>query len=486
MPVHIPIKVCSDLINCLIGLSDSHSDNLETLYLKGNFDDVIVDALLKIIIEIIKFNNPSILKIRIDRAPVELDEIENEISNGCPSEWDFSLEKGEFLKAFGYDSEITNYKEYIFFSLNSLMHPSKNILGLKNPFVKGPLNGEYKVRIQAIDIKTVMQGDNLLLCPIGQTKADSLKDSKANLPIDSKISSSIRILSSELSVISPSSFHLKSGNSFDYLYSDFRIAYLQTLFSCICTHFHSYEELVIDGIKKFSASVCPTKYTQRTEEQILEIEKAICWVYSDDDFETKKTLFSDRVSLEIRSGSNLLDLASEIIEEALNQAKSKYKYVLAERNDDYRKELRDLYSDVKKFTDNINEACESLTKGLITDLLSLGFIFTITMFSRVVVSDQIDFSSMMINYVFKAIGLYLILSFTFRFWNSSVTLKNSEALFDDWAIKLHNHVSTEEILKIKRKLTIQPKNHFDSVHAVVGAIHLLLALVSFKYDIFFR
>jgi signal transduction histidine kinase len=160
---------------------------------------------------------------------------------------------------------------------------------------------------------------------------------------------------------------------------------------------------------------------------------------------------------------------------ALSQAKSKYKYVIAERNDDYRKELKDLYSDVKVFTDSLGSACESLSKGLITDLLSIGFIFSLTMFARIALNKQELLFSPQISLLFNLIAGYLIIAFIFRFWNARKSLTFAETQFDEWSKRLHNHISSDEIKTIKSKMTVNPIAHFESVSAIVGALHLLLA-----------
>lgn len=481
------LKEICQLIKGLIDLSPS-KDNLDTLFVEGEISEVITPILIRLFEVLKPLNNPRIIKlIRIDCVEIDINDIALEL-RGLPASWDLTINKQELLIAFGYDTKITTYREMLFFSTEFLINESNNLIGTADPFKPGSLNKEPRVRIQALGLKNKAGSDHLLITPIGETsfpeEEQANTQSKFLLPNERKILESVVVLSPTLVILSPKSFQLSWGDLDNELFYRLRIAYLQSLLSCICTHFHSADSITIDGIKKFNVSISSHNYLESTKAQINQVEKVISWIYLDEDFETKRTLFCDRISLEIKSGFNLLKIETSVLESALTQAKSKYKYVIAERNDDYRKELRDLYSDMKKFTDSITEVCDILTKGLITDILSIGFIFTITMFARVTALKNEIISSTTVDNIFKAIAIYLLISFVLRFWNGKIAIKQSENVFDEWSRKLHNHISTEEVLDMKNKLTKEPKMHFESVHAVVGALYAILAFIAYHYKMF--
>jgi hypothetical protein len=79
---------------------------------------------------------------------------------------------------------------------------------------------------------------------------------------------------------------------------------------------------------------------------------------------------------------------------------------------------------------------------------------------------------------------YLITAFLFRFWNARKNLTFAEIQFDEWSKRLHNHISSSEIKLIKRKMTLNPTAHFESVSAVVGGLHLLLAFGITQFKVF--
>jgi hypothetical protein len=106
------------------------------------------------------------------------------------------------------------------------------------------------------------------------------------------------------------------------------------------------------------------------------------------------------------------------------------------------------------------------------------------MFARVTALKNEIISSTTVDNIFKAIAIYLLISFVLRFWNGKIAIKQSENVFDEWSRKLHNHISTEEVLDMKNKLTKEPKMHFESVHAVVGALYAILAFIAYHYKMF--
>jgi signal transduction histidine kinase len=105
-------------------------------------------------------------------------------------------------------------------------------------------------------------------------------------------------------------------------------------------------------------------------------------------------------------------------------------------------------------------------------------VYLITVFTRANIADV---SSNKLEFVYYLISLYLLVSYTLRLWNAMQSVKNSENIFDQWANKLHNHISAEEIRSIKHKTTCSPLVHFETVYVVIGAIQFAIAMLIFLY-----
>jgi hypothetical protein len=365
-----------------------------------------------------------------------------------------------------------------------LTKPELDFLGTNNPFKSGLLNKKGNIRIQVYGLKQSAGSENLSIIPIDEPNQVDDLDDNFRAPKEEKIKNSIRILSLEETRISPESYRLNWGGHKDPIYNRIKISYLQSLLSCLCSIFYSEANVVIEGLKKIHVNLSKIKFDNDIDDRIKVVEEVVSWIFLEDDYETKKTLYSDRLTLDLIEGENILSIKTSLLLDALSQAKSKYKYVISERNDDYRKELKDLYFDVKVFTDSLGTACDSLSKGLITDFLSIGFIFSLTMFARIALNNQSLLFSPHVSFLFNLIACYLIVAFVFRFWNARKSLAFAETQFDEWSKRLHNHISSDEIKLIKSKMTVNPIAHFESVSAVIGALHLLLAFGITQYKAF--
>jgi hypothetical protein len=466
----------------LIGLSDDFTDNLHNVYIEG----CICESAKKELLLLSKWfvaSNEKIVTITFDTEEIDLASINAEFGNS-PARFDLTLEKAKLLKICGYDSSKTKFYEYLFLSSDFLTEPTIDFLGTDNPFKSGLLNRKGKIRIQVYDLEQSVGSENLSIIPIDEPYEIDYLDDNFRAPKEEKIKNSIRILSSEETRISPESYRLSWGGHKAPIFNRIKISYLQTLLSCVCSAFYSESKVVVEGLKKIDVSLSKIEFDNSIDEKINIAEQVVSWIFLEDDYETKKTLYSDRLTLDLIEGQNILLIKTSLLINALSQAKSKYKYVIAERNDDYRKELKDLYSDVKVFTDSLGSACESLSKGLITDLLSIGFIFSLTMFARIALNKNELLFSPQISLLFNLIAAYLITAFLFRFWNARKSLTFAEIQFDEWSKRLHNHISSSEIKLIKRKMTLNPTSHFESVSAVVGGLHLLLAFGITQFKVF--
>lgn len=466
----------------LIALGEGHNDNLDSLYIEGRFTEANKVHLANFA-ALLSSLDRQVVRLKIDEEEVNPENFDQEVSYN-PARWDITLEKSSLLELCGYDSRKTKFFEYLFFSTNFLYDKKVDFLGTNKPFGSGLLNKEGRIRIQVYGLDHSVGGEHLFIIPVDEPDRIGRVEQEFKIPSEEKIKNSIRILSSNATRISPSSYRLSWGCHENSHYNRIKVAYLQTLLTCFCSTYYSESELVLEGLKKIHLSVLGIEFDNSIDEKIKIAEEVAAWIFSDDDYETKKTLFSDRLTLDVREAQNFLLVQSNLLQNALSQAKSKYKYVIAERNDDYRKELKDLYSDVKVFTDSLANACENLTKGLITDVLSLGFLFSLTMFARVALGRAELLHSQQIGFLFKMIAVYLVIAFVFRFWNAKKSLDFAENQFDEWSKKLHNHISTNEISFIKAKLTVDPIRHFESVSAVVGGLHFLLAFGVFEYRLF--
>lgn len=464
------------VIKSLIDNSENNIDTLENLYIKGSFT-IVSSNLIKEVTSIADADS-FISTLAIDGDKVFTSDIAEELQNN-PIEWEITLSKSQILKLCGFDKLKTEKNEYLFFDTHFLTEESCDFFNFRNPFQCSNLTEGEDTRIQVFGLEHAVGGDFLSIIPTEFSNKPVSNDNSA-IPNEKRIKDTIRILSDQNTFIRPRVFRLSWGDIDNELFRPIHFAYRSTLLACLSNNFNDNEKLGFDGVKHVNFTIF-SKYRKKGVRNNSELEKMVTWVYSDEDYSTKKTLIADRISLELPDSFELIKLSKKTITNALEQAKSKYKFIIAERNEDYRKELKDLYSDLRELTSKINEQCEILIKGLITDFLSLSFIFSLTIFSRITLGKSEFLKSEIIEVLFNSIAIYLIISFLLRYWTSNSSIKNSERIFKAWTSKLHNHISSSEIDKIEKEQVIAPIKHFETVCAIIGFIHAFLAILAATY-----
>ncbi|GAA0376553.1 hypothetical protein GCM10009092_45870 [Bowmanella denitrificans] len=307
------------------------------------------------------------------------------------------------------------------------------------------------------------------------------KEEILHLPSNELIKKSIHFVTSDNLIVHPKSYEVSWGVTGSELATPFIRAYIQSLYICLATHYFSMSEIVLEGVKQIRVSLSDDEGKANLTVNLAKaLTELVNWCYAEEDFETRKTLIADRLSLEIKRDSSILEIPEKILSDTLQQSKSKYKYVIAERNDSYRKELKEVYDDIKVYSETFSDKAIELTKGLMTDVLSIGFVLTIGAFAKATAYGEKIFKSEDASLLFLAISIYLIVSFIFRIWHSKSVLKQKNQLFDDWSNRLRNHISKEEINTIKGKLTIEAERHFETTYVIIGAIHFFLAFFAIQ------
>lgn len=466
----------------------TNSENIKNLFLNGGIIDVSVkDSLSKLISLVDNELYRSSFILKLDGCKVDLTEptYDSEIKNSTALEWELTIKKDELLKLFDFPS--TTISEFLFFSVDKFKSFTGQGLGLSNPLILGELNTDKPVRIHVYELPVSFGGSRLAVVPVGQAEGKSSFLQPSPLPKEENLKKAIHIVSTESVVIRPSSFELTWGDIEHELAKPFLKAFIQVLYACIASQIFSLKKVVLNGVKQIELSIDGQDFEPSSVNklQAQALSKLVSWCFAEDDFDTRRLLIADRLSLECKGGTSLLSLTERIITEAFEQAKSKYRYVISERNDDYRKELKDVYEDIKSFSDDYATRSINLTKGLIADLLSIAFVFSMGVFAKATVYNDL-LKSGEANILFKAIAIYLLCSFSMRYWHVKIALTQNNKLFEEWSGKLHNHIALDEVRSIKERLTRCPKDHFITTSAIVGASHFFLAFLSWESESFLR
>lgn len=435
-------KVC-EILTALREFADVRNENLSNFYIQGYFVDELNNHLALLADTIVENNLSSYFIINIDDELVAADEIENIITQQNCAEFELTFKK----KAFIQDtcSGAGDIDEVLYCSVNSFRSDFGG-LGLTNPLEEGAINNTKNTRIHVYQINKSFGGPKLAIVPTdynNNLNADWLAGSK--LPNSEIILKHVHIVSNATLKINPQQFELTWGDFNSEIAKPFRLAAAKQLFLSLCTNYYSDDKVELKGIKHIQTTLVSDNLDINIK-TLSVLADCITWCYTKEDPSIPLQLVIDRLSLECGTG-NLMEVTQQTINFALEQAKSNYKFVIAKRSDEYRKELKEIYNDIQSVTDKFTERAFSLASELLKSLLTIGFIFTVGTVSKAIVNNALLHSPEG-QMLFKLAGIFLGVSFFVRWLNASADLRVSEKALRSWSNKLHNHISTSEVKEL--------------------------------------
>jgi hypothetical protein len=468
-------SIC-DLIAQLRSFATNHNENFNNLYMKGFFADGLVEQLCRLgkLINTYGLSQYFVLNIDGDRIPS--DEIEDTIFQSNHAEFELTFKKKSFIQEIY--SVAGDIDEILYCSLETFKSDLGG-LGLSSPLIEGAINNGNNTRIHVYQMDVRFGGSKLAVVP---TECVELGDdwlSGSKLPASAVIHKHVHVVSSAPLKIDPQQFELTWGAIDCELAKPYRLAFAKHLFVSLCTNYYSDEKIEFKGIKHIEAEL-KADSADVSSHMLQSLSQSISWCYEKEDPDIPLQLIIDRLSLECSSG-NLFTITQKTVSFALEQAKNNYKFVIAKRSDDYRKELKEIYKDVQSVTDKFADKAFSLASELLKSLLAIGFIFTVGTVSKAVVHSALLHSPEG-KILFKIAGIYLVLSFFIRWLNASADLKVSESALKSWSGKLHNHISTQEINKLINSRIKWSKRFYLVSLAVVTMLQICIAYLVFDSE----
>lgn len=246
-----------------------------------------------------------------------------------------------------------------------------------SPFTKLPYT---KLKIFVNELTTSCGGTNLLITGDYDEPFDSQIDS---LPSDSLISNHVLL---------PNGRNL-SHNVHEYLitFINKRKSKPQTkyynfalIYSCatLCGTFVNELDgttVVIQGIKRIKIPIFNDNTIVDLKLSLL-LKDIVEWIYQDRDdakIDIRRKLFLDRITLDIDYEQPLLNVLPLIAQNAFEQAKERYSFVMLERRDAYAKELAILLKDLKQqselYSAKLRTFLSNLTRDVLAGILLVGF-----------------------------------------------------------------------------------------------------------------
>lgn len=473
------IKKLCQILNNITGYFNK-SENTTALFVEGAYSDA--SETLYSIYELAVCSNQSLaefITLYVDEEHIDILDFSTFYSRvNFPAEYKFTLDTKKLVQSrFSGNGDID---EYLFSSIEAF-ESSWIELGLLNPLSEGVLTSSRNTRIHVCGLKSAFGGPQLAVVPVQE---DFTSNSEwlggSSLPAQEDLLKQVHLVSKDNIHLDPRSVQLTWGDIVCDAARPFRFAYAQHLLVSLSSIFYSVDKVVFKGVKHIETSIKGNERFDIDRQWLKALEKSVVWCYSLEDPDVPIQLFIDRLSLE-QTDENLLRLESNAIVSCLEQAKSNYKYVVAKKSDAYRKELKEIFSDIKTVTDKFSEKAASLSSELLKSLMAIAFMFTIGTMSKAIVMEEL-FHSKEAHLLFKIIGIYLICSFFIRWLNASSELRVASNALNSWAKKLHNHIPTTEVTSLLNKQTRWSRYFYVASLAVVTAIQGTIALAAFYIE----
>lgn len=470
----ISVKELCQHLSELAKSADTINENINRFYVQGDISDNVKAIIKNIVCLSDSSEYQQWFTLNIDSQPVPFSDFDDYFErNQHPAEFELTVQKKELIQCLYSGSGDVD--EILYASVEAFQS-EQNGLGLKKPLQEGAINKTSNTRIHVFGLEHAFGGPKLSVIPLesNEVHADWLAGSK--LPTSEIIHKQVHVVSNENIVINPQKFELSWGAVESEYARLFRLAYAKHLLVALCTNYYSDEKVELKGVKHIQANIVSDSQAIEAE-MVFALAECMKWCYDKENPDVPIQLLVDRLSLECVS-ENLLQLTTKVLLQSLEQAKNNYRFVIAKRSDEYRKELKDIYADIKSVTDKFADKTLSLASELLKSLLTIGFMFTVGTISKAIVDNKLLHSPEG-QLLFKVVGVFLVFSFFIRWLNASADLKISEKALRSWSGKLHSHISSDDIDKLIKEQTTWSKWFYRFSLAIVTAIQLSVAYAAY-------
>ena len=342
------------------------------------------------------------LIIRVNDMNLDLDNLNSDIDYYLTCSWRLILAKqnlAKLIKARDDEKTILFYDKESMVEWISLIDSCSPNEDFSNPTT---------IRVRG---EVARFGSPLLwVLPIGENNVDTQADF---LPDDESVQGLIHVMTLNKTVrISPRTFALTWGNLEHELAKPFIKLGILALSSCLVHELrceHDNYKVTLRGLKRQELPLLNDSDTYNIN-LLKKLINAVTWVYEERS-ETRLKLIMDRLSMDIEPRMSLVHGMESFLEDALQQAKDSYAFVILERKDAYHKEMRDLLKDMKSQADMYAAKVRDLVSSLTRDILGILIFIALSFISKF---DQSNLNNLM-NSIELAIFLkflsgYLILS----------------------------------------------------------------------------
>lgn len=369
--------------------------------------------------------------------------------------------------------------------VNQILFITENFLdewinSLESPFCSdNPLYRNEKTILWVKNLSERFIGPSLSIIPLDQQDGELFSDVVTGLPSDIDIRSQVHFLSIDSVKVDPIRFKLPDSASEVDIFKPIFKSYEKLLVSTLIKEYFASNKVIVSGIKRISLSIIDDSSIYSVNlGNIKLLEGAVSWVYVERT-ETRLLLMMDRISLDLPEDGFLLPSIYQHLEQAFDQARCRYEFVIKDRKEAHAKELADLQKDIKAATDSYSKSTHELISGFLKDALSTIFILAIALFSRLIGKEDL-LRSENVYWLFYFLSAYLIFSAFVRILFDKLSLRLSLSDLNYWKDTTRNHMSQQELNNHINKRTKPYKRLYFFSTISIAVIYIALAYFSYN------
>lgn len=404
----------------------------------------------------------------VDNDPYSIGEFIDTLGDG--DNWEIHINKNVWL-----DKIDTNGIVHTFFLFKQeFLNWAKDTDPFKpeNPF------NENRIHIYVFELEESFGGPNFYV-----NSSDNIEGWESDINISTAlIESTIRIRYHEEYIIAPQRHIITLGYVTEYSKYFYRNA-ISVLLTSLCDEALADKEIIIRGHRILRVQLGGDIFSIDELHDYQKILISIVqWVFEkEENCSVKKNLFTDRVSLDLESCTNLYDGLKIGIKNIETQIKEQYNFILLDRKTEYQNELKNLLNDIKSITDAFSEKVRSILSNLLRDVLAALVLVGITLFSQV---DEIKNLSEnnLINYVFDAFEIYFLASIVLQGVFDYMDIIKSIKDLEYWKDITHDYISKSQFNTYKQKTLGKRFKQMASYYTIIALFYVGISIACFNYS----
>jgi hypothetical protein len=413
------------------------------------------------------------LTVTIDSTKVALEDLTTYAKNPASfSSWDFSINKEPYIKI---DRDGGNWN---FFVESKAV---EKVLNAINPIdAESFISSEMPLTIWIDDLDQPIGGPLVRFLPVKEGHKDVKFNSGDILPPNEKIQEHVYFVTSFQVRIHLDKYLLTSKD----FSSDLAKAVLKlsskAFMAAIPHEFYNFDRVVIDGLRRMEIKLHCDESCEYNFHKLL--VRVVSWLYEDRP-RTRKKLFADRLTLELKSGESLASALKRDIKEAYEQAKDRYNFVVLDRKDAYAKELKDLLKDLRTQSDLYATKIRTLVSNLLRDVLAGIILVGFTLFTRFTDNSVLD-ALQLARYVFNGLAVYYLISVLFQVAVDIVDVRTTEKELKYWKHASKEYIPEEEFKRYNQESLKQRRVSFQVLYSAITLLYFLIGWACVNYPDF--